>query len=86
MKISPLHSRQILASYRATLALIQFRVERLMIGTVFGVMVAVFAGLVLHGRQIGTWASTGINPHLIPYTIGGVVLFKMIVRRWRYFW
>ena len=86
MKISPRRSRQILAFYRAALALIQYRTERLMIGSIFCVMVAILAGLVLHGLQIGTWAATGINPHLISYTIGGVVLFKMIVRRWRYFW
>ena len=86
MKISPHRTRQILASYRAALALIQFRAERFMIGFVLLVMIVVLAALLRHGFEIGTWSSDGTNPHLISYSIGVVVLFGMIFRRWRYFW
>ena len=86
MKLTPQRTRQILASYRAALALIQFRVERLMIGFVLFVMIAFLAALLRHGLEIGTWRSEGANPHLLSYSIGGGVLFQMIFRRWRYFW
>ena len=87
MKINLQRAQQILASYHAQLALIQFRAERLMIGFVLLVMIAVLAALLRHGFEISTWSSDGTaNPHLIPYSIGGWVLFRMILRRWKYFW
>lgn len=54
--------------------------------TVFVIQIAMLASILVHGYRIGTWASSGENPHLIIYSIGAVLLSIAIYKRNRYIW